>query len=609
MALADALTRLLIAIYTRGQVFRSIVQALWDALSWTLAFQGARILLNEIQFSSGIVLESLMLGLLAGGLQTLIGTLLYLYRGRHPYGSFAEVWALLLSAFLVFVIVQIATLLLRESISISGALPIIAFMIALALMCSIRYLKRLLLERRQTKMGDAQRTIVFGAGHLGAQIIRRMLTDAESPYYPVALLDDDAARRHRELDGVRVLGTSRDLEDVVRRTGATTVIVAIARADSALLTRVSESATAAGIAVKVLPTLDQIIDGKSRIADVRDISIEDIIGRHIVDTEVGSVAGYLAGRRVLVTGAGGSIGAELCRQINRYGPAELIMLDRDETALQGVQLTLTGQGLLDTPDVVLADIRDSEALAKIFTERRPEIVFHAAALKHLPLLEQYPAEAWKSNVVGTANVLGAAMSADVEIFINISTDKAAQPTSVLGHSKRVAERLTAWAGKATGRTFVSVRFGNVLGSRGSMLPTFASMIESGGPVTVTHPDATRYFMTIPEACQLVIHAGGIAEAGEVLILAMGQPVRILDVAQKMIAMSGTDVPIVFTGLRQGEKLHEELEGIDEKLDFRVHPKIAHTQVAPLSPQQLDQQEWLERLDESRRDTDLVEPRG
>jgi len=329
------------------------------------------------------------------------------------------------------------------------------------------------------------------------------------------------------------------------------------------------------------------LTGGSSTSDLRDVSVEDIVGRRPVDTDVESIADYVRGRRVLVTGAGGSIGSELCRQLSRFAPAELMMLDRDETALQSVQVTLSGHGLLDTRDVVLADIRDATALTTIFRARRPEVVFHAAALKHLPMLEQYPAEAWQTNVMGTLNVLEAAAAVDVETFVNISTDKAANPTSVLGRSKRLAERLTAGAAEKSGRRYLSVRFGNVLGSRGSMVPLFRDLIATGRPLTVTHPDATRFFMTIPEACHLVIQAGAIGGPGEALILDMGEPVKILDVAERMIALSGRDVDVVFTGLRPGEKLHEELNGVGEDDVRPVHPLISHATVPPLDASDLD----------------------
>lgn len=269
------------------------------------------------------------------------------------------------------------------------------------------------------------------------------------------------------------------------------------------------------------------------------------------------------------------------------------MLDRDETGLHGVQIAISGHGLLDSDDVVLADIRDKQAIQEIFVRRKPEVVFHAAALKHLPMLEQYPEEAWKTNVLGTLNVLTASLSVGVKTFVNISTDKAANPISVLGHSKRTAERLTAWAAVQSEESYLSVRFGNVIGSRGSVLPTFIAQIQAGGPVTLTDPEVTRYFMTIPEACQLVIQAGAIGRPGEALILDMGDPIKIMDVAKRVIASSGREIDIVITGLREGEKLHEELFGTSEHDERPFHPKITHTTVPPLSPDALCLERWAE----------------
>ncbi len=378
---------------------------------------------------------------------------------------------------------------------------------------------------------------------------------------------------------------------VAREAGAEILIFAIARADAALIRKVSDDADAAGLRLLVLPLLADILEGHAQLGDLRDVSIDDIIGRHPIDTELESIASFITDKRVLVTGAGGSIGSELCRQLVRFSPAEIIMLDRDETGLQGSQIALFGHGLLDTKEVVLADIRDADTIEEIFLNRRPEIVFHAAALKHLPMLEQYPNEAWQTNVLGTLNVLNAAKAAGVATFVNISTDKAANPTSILGHSKRLGEKLTAWFAGDTKMSYLSVRFGNVIGSRGSMLPTFTSQIEAGGPLTLTHPDVTRYFMTIPEACQLVIQAGAIGSPGEVLILDMGEPVRIMDVAERMIAKSGREIGIVITGLRHGEKLHEELVGLGENDERPIHPKISHTGVPALSPDELVAHSW------------------
>ncbi len=292
---------------------------------------------------------------------------------------------------------------------------------------------------------------------------------------------------------------------------------------------------------------------------------------------------YLTGRRVLVTGAGGSIGAELCRQIHRYGPAELVMLDRDESALHAVQLSIYGRAMLDSDDVVLADIRDTAFVSALFETRRPHVVFHAAALKHMPMLEQYPGEAVKTNVWGTLSVLEAARAADVERFVNVSTDKAADPANVLGYSKRLAECLTAAVANEARGTYLSVRFGNVLGSRGSVLTAFTAQIAAGGPLTVTHPEVSRYFMTVQEAVQLVIQAGAIGRDGEVLVLDMGEPVSIDAVARQLIELSGKEIGVVYTGLRQGEKMHEVLLGEGEYDDRPIHPLISHVHAPSLDP--------------------------
>lgn len=324
----------------------------------------------------------------------------------------------------------------------------------------------------------------------------------------------------------------------------------------------------------------------SAITDVADLTESDFLGRRPIDTDVDAIASYLSGARVLVTGAGGSIGSALCRQIERFEPAELVMLDRDEAALHSLQLSIEGRALLDSPNLVIADIRDAERLREVFLEHRPTVVFHAAALKHLPLVEMHPHEGWKTNVVGTNNLLRAAAAAGVTHFINVSSDKAVDPTSALGLTKRLAEQLTAWYANRSRGAWVSVRFGNVLGSRGSVLETFRTQAQTGGPITVTHPEATRYFMTPNEASQLVIQAGALGHPGEVLVLDMGEPVRVVDIAKRVVAAANRPIEIVFTGLRPGEKLHERLISEVELDVRRVHPRISHVLVSPLRPTQL-----------------------
>lgn len=594
MAVGEFATNGLQRLHRSMPLVRFGTQYVFDALAWIVALYLAEVFRYEFNLMQIRWLPLLALFAAACVVQFFAGWLFFLYQGRHPYGSFAEVRALLWAVLAATVVLGVPVVLAGTVLGIPRSTVFIALPIAFVLMGAVRYVKRLLVERSRAPRATSANALVYGAGYLGSVIVRRMKTDRNSPYRVVGIIDDDPLKRNVWLDGVRVLGTGQNLVEVARSSRATTLVVAVAKADSSLLREITDAATEAALTVKVLPPLEDILEGKSRLKDLRDISIEDLIGRHPVDTHVESIAGYISGKRVMVTGAGGSIGSELCRQISKFEPSELMMLDRDETGLQSVQISILGHGLLDSKDVVLADIRDSEALKAIFDERRPEVVFHAAALKHLPMLEQYPDEAWKTNVLGSLNVLDAARAVGVSTFVNVSTDKAANPTSVLGHSKRLAEKLTAWTAEETGMTYLSVRFGNVIGSRGSMLPTFTSLIEAGGPLTITHPDVTRFFMTIPEACQLVVQAGGIGRPGEVLILDMGEPVKIMDVANRMIEMSGKDVAIVYTGLRHGEKLHEELMGEHETDERPIHPKISHAIVKPISPQRLDQASWTAR---------------
>jgi FlaA1/EpsC-like NDP-sugar epimerase len=410
-----------------------------------------------------------------------------------------------------------------------------------------------------------------------------MLRDPNSPYFPVGLLDDDPDKRNLQIMGVRVLGDRTQLAKAAEDTGAEALLIAIPSADATLISDLNEHAGQLDLAVKVLPAVRDLFGGGPSLADIRDINIADLLGRHQIETNVDEIAGYVTGKRVLVTGAGGSIGSELCRQLHQFGPSELLMLDRDESALHSVQLSIDGRALLESPNLLLADIRDIEQINRIFEEHRPQVVFHAAALKHLTLLERNPGEAVKSNVWGTLTILDASRAHGVERFVNISTDKAADPCSVLGYSKRIAERLTAHVAQGADGVYLSVRFGNVLGSRGSVLTTFKEQVADGGPLTVTHPDVTRYFMTVQEAVQLVIQAGAIGNDGEALVLDMGEPVRIADVARQLGDQADRSIRIVYTGLRPGEKLHEHLLGRDE-MDVRpMHPLISQVPVPPLEP--------------------------
>jgi len=562
---------------------RQSAQAGVDGLAWATAlmvavwgrydFDTARMNLREIA----------VFAVLAVATQAAIGFCLSLYRGRYTFGSFEEVLGVATTVTAVTVLLLITRLAIHPGSTLPRSAPLLAAPVALLTMIAGRYVLRMRRERGLRPDTQADRVLVLGAGNAGTQLVRQMLRDPEGKYLPVGVLDDDPRKRNLRISGVPVLGTRQDMARAARRVDAATLILALPQADAALVREIDEIATTCNLRMKVVPALNELIDGHIHVDDVRDVDESDLMGRRPVDTDVESIASYLTGRRVLVTGAGGSIGSELCRQIHKFAPAELIMLDRDESALHALQLSIFGHGLLDSDEVVLADIRDAETVLRIFTERRPDVVFHAAALKHLPLLEQYPAEAYKTNVLGTLNVLEASARADVAKFVNISTDKAANPCSILGYSKRIAERLTTWQAVQADGSYLSVRFGNVLGSRGSFLRSFEAQIEAGGPVTVTDPEVTRYFMTIPEACQLVVQAAAIGGAGETLVLDMGEPVQIADVARRLVAASGKDIDIVYTGLRAGEKMHEDLFGDGEVAQRSEHPLVSHVSVPALAP--------------------------
>ncbi|MCW2936774.1 MAG: capD, partial [Actinomycetia bacterium] len=402
-------------------------------------------------------------------------------------------------------------------------------LIALPTLATARYVLGAARQRFRKRSAAGVKVIVFGAGETGTALISRLLAEPDAAYRPVAILDDDPDKRRLRVHGVPVLGDRNRMAEVVAATGATVLVIAIVRASGRLIADLTAQAERCGLTPKVVPTVTEMLSGGARIEGVRDPRISDLLGRRPIQTDVAAIAGHFRGKRVLVTGAGGSIGSELCRQLHAFQPGELIMLDRDESALHQVQLSLHGRALLDSDETVLADIRDPRRIREVFERFRPQIVFHAAALKHLPLMERFPAEALQSNVLGTLTVLEAAAAFGTESFVNISTDKAADPVSVLGYSKRIAERLTAHMADRVAGCYLSVRFGNVLGSRGSVLGTLSAQVAMGGPLTVTHPDVTRYFMTADEAVQLVLQAAVIGSSGEVLILDMGEPVRIADI--------------------------------------------------------------------------------
>jgi FlaA1/EpsC-like NDP-sugar epimerase len=565
--------RLLTALRRRIPVVHYIV----DCLVWLVAlplttFSRYDFSLGELEVDATI--RSWLVAIVGQGA---FGIMTGLYTRRWRYGSFDEVAALAATVLLTGLLMSIVNFRWFMD-GAPRSVPALTTAVAIAGTVAVRSAWRLY-QQKQTRreLKGATPLVIIGAGEGGEGIIRAMLADPASRYVPVALLDDDADKSRFSISGVRVRGTISQMREVSARYAAEDVLLAIPSASSEMIREVDTLASDAGLRLLVLPSVNEIF-GDPRIGDIRPVSEADLLGRRPADIDADAVASYVTGRRVLVTGAGGSIGSELCRQLARFEPSALLKLDRDESALHAVQLSIHGRALLDDDDLLLGDIRDRARIVELFDRHRPDVVFHAAALKHLPLLESNPEEGWKTNVVGTQNVLDASELVGVTHFVNISTDKAANPTSVLGYTKRLTERLTAYMGSIASGTYVSVRFGNVLGSRGSVLPAFREQASKGGPITVTHPEITRYFMLVEEAAQLVINAGAIGRDGEVMVLDMGEPVKIAEVARRFAEQHHPALDIVFTGLRPGEKLHEDLIADCEVGERPFHPLITHVLV-------------------------------
>ena len=555
------------------------VAPIYDVVSWAIAVLFASFLRYHVASNMTVHWRDVLIGIGVCVISQLLVGAIFIYRHRWRIGSFEEVVTVAAVVISVGVMLGIVSAVFIRS-GVSYGTVVVATLCALVLALGGRAIYRFVTVApgmRPTYV-SRDRAIVFGAGDAGIQVIEALLASETAPFLPVVLLDDNPSKRHLRIRSLSVVGNRDDIGTAAERFMATMLVIAIANFDSASIAEVAERARDANLEVRILPPLSEMFAGKVRISDIRFLTIEDLMGRREIDTNVEEIAHYLEGKRVLVTGAGGSIGSELCRQISRFAPSSLIMLERDESALHETQLSIEGRALLDTRNLVICDIRDADALNRVFDEHRPEVVFHAAALKHLPLLELWPAEALKTNVWGSINVLEASHDHGVEIFVNISSDKAADPISVLGYSKRLAERVTA---SYRDDEFISVRFGNVLGSRGSFLPTFRKQVSNGGPITVTDPDVTRFFMTISEAVQLTLQAAAHGKGGEVLVLEMGQPVRITDVAKQLAEESELPIEIIFTGLRPGEKLQESLFGVGDALPRKVHPFITSCSVPPI----------------------------
>ncbi|MBB0995297.1 polysaccharide biosynthesis protein [Dietzia sp. SLG510A3-3B2-2] len=551
-----------------------VILALWMRFDFSVDQLSASLAMGRFY----IVLTALIV------LTWVVGWFTGLYRGRFVPGSVLESTVVTFVFAVATVVVFLGHIVGRHLDGVPRSTPIVAgaFTTLAALVLRSLVRRKRLFGAGVTR--DAERALVFGAGDGGTQLVRQLRRSEVSQFNPVGILDDDPAKRHMVIERVRVLGGRENLQELAEKTGASTLLLAVPSLPGDELIDIRNRAEAAGLHVLVLPPLDSMMRGRVAENELREINVNDLLGRKQAHLNQTQIADYLRGKRIMVTGAGGSIGSELCRQIARFRPAELMMLDRDESGLHSVQLSMQDQAMLDGDDTILASIRDRKSIFNIFADRVPQIVFHAAALKHMPLLEHYPLEALKTNVLGTQNLLDAAEASGVETFVNISTDKAANPCSALGTSKRIAERLTAAKAVNGGEAkYVSVRFGNVLGSRGSVLTVFEKQIKDGGPITVTDPEVDRFFMTIPEACQLVLQAAAVGSSGDTLVLDMGEPIKIADVAKTLIEQSGRQLEIIYTGLRENEKLSEELfDDTEAPVISTKHESLSEVRVPPLT---------------------------
>jgi FlaA1/EpsC-like NDP-sugar epimerase len=508
-----------------------------------------------------------------------------LYRGMWRYTSLRDLFNIVKATVLGSTAALTWFFLVERAMTIYRSVVIIDALLTFLGISAVRVAIRLYFQYYHPKdsiltyvrLRRSRKTmLIVGAGDAGEKVLREMRDNRQLNYDIVGFLDDDASKIGRVIHGVRILGTTEDIEHIADEHAVQEILIAVPSASSSEMRRLVGICERTGLHVRTVPGIGELIDGSVQTSTIRNVSYEDLLGRESIHLDTQEIGRVLRGKRILVTGAGGSIGSELCRHVARFDPDELVLLDRTENNLYHIDLDLRDK--FPALDIVteLADIQKLPKLLQICRERRPQVVFHAAAFKHVPMLELHPWEAVTNNILGTQNVLRASDEAGAERFVLVSTDKAVRPTNVMGASKRVAELLTV-CHQQNGMRCMTVRFGNVVGSDGSVVPLFKKQIERGGPVTVTHEEVTRYFMTIPEASQLILQAGAMGEGGETFILKMGDPIKIIDLARDLIRLSGfepdVDILIKITGLRPGEKLYEELITEGDGIVPTPHEKI------------------------------------
>jgi FlaA1/EpsC-like NDP-sugar epimerase len=605
--------------FGRHRLLQLLIDAGIVALSWFLAF--------EVRFDHGLpVFYDTLLRrtiLIVVAIKVAVFLLFGFHRRWWRYVSVNDMWGAARGVVVASLVADVTVYLVSpvHNVRLPRSIAVMDLLITMALIAGARLFARTVIERpRGGIVARGREVIIVGAGDAGRTVVEEMQRSRMLRYTPIGFVDDDPTKKNMRILGVRVLGTTSDLPRLVREFSPDEVLIAIPSASGEVRARVVEAAQASHVPVKTLPGLYELITGDVQLAQIRPVQVEDVLGREQVEVDMREIGSYLARHTVLVTGAGGSIGAELCRQIARMGPARLILVDNAETPLFEIERELVSERDFTAAIPKLVDVKNRTALRReVFEKYQPTIVFHAAAYKHVPLMETHPLESVRNNVVATKIVAELAADFDVDRFVLISTDKAVNPKTVMGQSKALCEWIIESLGhrRDVKTRFVAVRFGNVLNSSGSVIPTFRKQIEKGGPVTVTTPEMTRYFMTIPEAVSLVVQAGAIGGRGQIFVLDMGDPVKILDLACNMIRLSGkeprlpaagetgpNDIAVKFVGARPGEKLHEELWGESESAGRTDHPKIMRLSRAPIDPAWLSVQ--LVELEQLADDGDTLE---
>ncbi|WP_285765481.1 nucleoside-diphosphate sugar epimerase/dehydratase [Peribacillus sp. SI8-4] len=525
-----------------------------------------------------------------------------LYKNAWEYASIRELVSIVKAVSLSIITVIAIQIIVFQDVYVRAMA--LTWMLHIIFIGGSRFSWRMLRNRLIHNQKETKNTLIIGAGSAGTMAVRQLLTNHDIELKPVAFIDDDPKKEKLDILGIPVVGNSKHIPEMVEKYHIDNIVIAIPSLSKKELKVIFDECVKTSAKTQIIPMIEDIMLGKVAVNQFKEVEVEDLLGREPVELDITSISQYVTGKTILVTGAGGSIGSEICRQICRFSPGRLILLGHGENSIYQIDMELKKLYANQMEIIpVIADIQDRERIFEVMETHRPDVVYHAAAHKHVPLMEYNPREAVKNNVFGTKNVAEAADTFGVGAFVMISSDKAVNPTNVMGSTKRIAEMIIQQLAKNSATKFVAVRFGNVLGSRGSVIPLFKKQIQAGGPVTVTHPDMTRYFMTIPEASRLVIQASSLARGGEIFVLDMGEPVKIVELATNLIQLSGysiEEIGIEFSGIRPGEKMYEELLGEKEVHSEAVFPKIF------IGKAVLEQEEEIQYLLNSYDDFSMIE---